>query len=55
MRRFILNFVEIIKLITYMLKKDNEVKWIVESKAYLERVKKSIGETPVLVGPDYTK
>jgi len=33
LRRFIPNFVEIIKLITDMLKKDNEVKWTKESKA----------------------
>jgi hypothetical protein len=33
LRRFIPNFVEIIKLITYMLKKDNEMKWTMKSKA----------------------
>jgi hypothetical protein len=27
LRRFIPNFAEIVKLITYMLKKDKEVKW----------------------------
>ena len=38
-----------------MLKKDNEVKWIAKAKASFERVKKAIGEEPVLVSPDYTK
>jgi hypothetical protein len=38
-----------------MLKKDNEVKWTAEAKTSFERVKKSIGEAPVLVSPDYTK
>jgi hypothetical protein len=46
LRRFIPNFAEIIKLITDMLKKDNEVKWTTEAKAYFQRVKKSIGEAP---------
>ena len=55
MRRFIPNFAEIIKLITYMLKKDNKVKWTAKYKAYFERVKKSIREEPILVSPDYTK
>jgi hypothetical protein len=55
LRRFIPNFAEIIKMITDMLKKDNEVKWTAEAKASFERVKKSIGEAPVLASPDYTK
>jgi hypothetical protein len=54
-RRFIPNFVEIIKLITNMVKKDNEVKWTVEAKSYFEHVKKSIGEALVLLSPVYTK
>jgi hypothetical protein len=55
LRRFIPNFAEIIKLITDMLKKDNEVKWTTEAKESFQRVKKSIGEALVLVSPDYTK
>jgi hypothetical protein len=38
-----------------MLKMNNEVKWTVEAKASFERVKKSIGEAPLLVSPKYTK
>jgi hypothetical protein len=55
LRRFIPNFVEIIKLITYMLKKDNEVKWTMEAKVYFQRVKKTIEEALVLVIPYYSK
>jgi hypothetical protein len=55
LRRFIPNFVEIVKLITDMLKKDNEIKWTIEAKASFERVNKSISEAPVLASPDYTK
>jgi hypothetical protein len=55
LRRFIPNFAEIIKLITYMLKKDNEVKWTAESKASFERVNKAIGDALVLVSHEYKK
>ena len=55
MRRFIPKSTEIIKMITNMLKKGNEVKYTIEAKEYLERIKKSIGEAPVIASPDYTK
>jgi len=55
LRRFTPNFDENIKLITNMLKKDNEGKWMTEAKESFQRVKKIIGEAPVLVSPDYTK
>ena len=55
MRRFIPNFVEIMKLITYMLKKKNKVKWMAEAKASFARIKKVISEAPVLERPDYLK
>jgi hypothetical protein len=55
LRTFIPNFVEIIKLIIDMLKKNNEVKWTAEEKTSFECVNKYIGEAPVLVSPDYTK
>jgi hypothetical protein len=54
-RRFIPNLIEIVKLITDMLKKDSEVKWMTEAKASFERIKKTIGEAPVLASPDYMK
>jgi hypothetical protein len=55
LRRFIPNFAEIVKLITYMLKKDNEVKWKTETKASFKHIKKVIGEAPMLASPDYMK
>jgi hypothetical protein len=55
LRRFIPNFAEIVKLITDMLKKDNEVKWKTKAKESFERIKKVIGEAPVLASPDYMK
>ena len=55
MRRFIPNFAEIVKLITGMLKKNSEVKWIAEAKESFARIKKVISEAPVLASPDYLK
>jgi hypothetical protein len=55
LRRFIRIFSKIIKLITDMLKMNNEVKWVAKAKSSFERVKKTIGEAPILVSLDYTK
>jgi hypothetical protein len=55
LRRFIPNFVEIMKLTTYMLKKNNKVKWTTEAKASFARIKKVISEAPILASPDYLK
>jgi hypothetical protein len=55
LRRFIPNFAEIVKLITDMLNKDSEFKWTTKYKASFERIKKFIGEAPVLANPDYMK
>ena len=55
MRRFIPNFTEIVKLITYILKKDNTVRWTSEAKASFQCIKKVISKAPVLASPDYTK
>jgi hypothetical protein len=55
LRRFIPNFVEIVKLITDMLKKNKEVKWTAESKASFAHIKKAISEAPILASPDYLK
>jgi hypothetical protein len=55
LRRFIPNFAEIMKLITDMLKKNNEVKWMAEAKASFACIKKVISEAPVLAIPDYLK
>jgi hypothetical protein len=55
LRRFVPNFAEIVKLITDMLRKNNEVKWTTEAKASFAHIKKVISEAPVLASPDYLK
>jgi hypothetical protein len=55
LRRFIPNFVEIVKLIIDMLKKNNEVKWTAEAKESFARIKKVISEAPILASLDYLK
>jgi hypothetical protein len=55
LRRFIPNFVEIIKLITNMLKKDAEIKWTPEAKSSFDRIKQALIEAHVLISPDYSK
>jgi hypothetical protein len=55
LRRFVPNFAEIVKLITDMLRKNNEVKWTTESRASFSHIKKFISEAPVLASPDYLK
>jgi hypothetical protein len=55
LRRFIPNFVEIIKYIIDMLKKDVEIKWILEAKEYFENIKQALVQAPVLISPNYSK
>jgi hypothetical protein len=55
LRRFIPNFVEIVKLITGMLKKENEVNWTTEARASFAHIKKVISEAPVLASPNSLK
>jgi len=55
MRTFISNFVELVKHITTMLRKGNEVKWTVDSRNSFDQIKKALTEAPVLIGPDYSK
>jgi hypothetical protein len=49
------NFVEILKLITNMLKKDVVIKWSLEDKSSFQTTKQALVEAPVLASPDYTK
>jgi hypothetical protein len=44
-----------VKHITNMLKKDHEVKWTVEAKEYFQQIKEALGESPVLINPNYDK
>jgi hypothetical protein len=55
LRRFVSNFVELVKHITTMLRKGNEVKWIVEPRESFDWIKKDLTEAPVLISPDYSK
>jgi hypothetical protein len=48
-------FVEEVKLITTMLKKENEVKWTPQSWHSFEQIKKALTEAPVLISSDYSK
>jgi ribonuclease HI len=55
LRRFVPNFAEEVKLITTMLKKENEVRWTPQSRHSFEQIKKALTEAPVLISPDYSK
>jgi hypothetical protein len=55
LRRFVSNFSELLKHITLMLIKGNEVKWNVESRESFSQIKKELIEAIVLVSPDYSK
>jgi hypothetical protein len=55
LRRFVSNFVELVKHITTMLRKGNKVKWTVESRESFNQIKKALTEAPVLISPDYSK
>jgi hypothetical protein len=55
LRRFLSNFVELLKYITAMLRKDNEIKWNVEARSSFDQINKASMEAPVLVIPDYSK
>jgi hypothetical protein len=55
LRRFVSNFVEMVKLITAMLRKGNEVKWTIESRNSFDQIKKALTEALVLISPDYSK
>jgi len=55
LRRFVSNFVELVKHITTMLRKGIEVKWTDESRGSFNQIKKALTEAPVLINPDYSK
>ena len=54
-RRFIPNFVELVKHITSMLRKGSEVRWTNAARKSFESIKKAIMEAPTLISPDYSK
>jgi hypothetical protein len=55
LRRFVPNFAEEVKLITTMLKKENEVRWTPQSRHSFAQIKKALTEAPVLISPDCSK
>jgi len=55
LRRFVSNFVELVKHITAMLRKGNEVKWTTEPRESFVQIKRALTEAPVLISPDYSK
>jgi len=55
LRRFVSNYVEIVKEITNMLKKENEVHWTKEARQSFYRIKESLQATPILISPNYQK
>jgi hypothetical protein len=48
LRRFVSNFVELVKYITTMLRKGSEIKWTVESRDSFDQIKKSLTEARFL-------
>ena len=55
LRRFVSNFAELVRHITAMLRKGNEVKWTTEPREYFFQIKRALIEAPVLISPDYSK
>jgi hypothetical protein len=54
-RRFIVNFAELTKHITTMLRKDFEVMWTEEARHSFNAIKEAITTSPVLISPDFSK
>jgi hypothetical protein len=55
LRRFITNFVEVVKYINNMLKKDNTFQWFKKAKQSFVSIKQALSEAPVLVSPNFDK
>jgi hypothetical protein len=55
LRRFIPNLAEIIKHITNMLKKGNEIKWIPKARKSFEEIKVALTKAPVLASTNFEK
>ena len=55
LRRFIPNLDEIIKYITNMLRKGNEIKWTPKVRNYFEDIKVALTKAPVLASPNFAK
>jgi hypothetical protein len=55
MRRFISNIAEIMKYITNMLRKENEIKWTPEARRAFSDIKKALAKAHVLNSPDCSR
>ena len=55
LKRIIPNLAEIIKYITNMLKKGNEIKWTPKSRKSFEDIKVALTKAPVLANPNFKK
>jgi hypothetical protein len=44
-----------VKEITVMLRKGNEIKWTIGPRSSFDQIKKIMTEAPVLISPDYSK
>jgi hypothetical protein len=55
LRRFIPNLDKIIKYITFMLRKGNDIKWNMEAKNYFEYINGALTKSPMLSIPYFMK
>ena len=55
LRRFITNFVEVVKFINSMLNKDNTFQWYKETNKSFVNIKQVSFEAPILVSPNFDK
>jgi hypothetical protein len=55
LRRFVSNFIELVKHIIAILRKGNEVKWTTEPRESFNQIKKAMTEAPMLISPNYSK
>lgn len=53
--RFIYDFAGMVRLVTFMLKKDLHFKWTPEAKVPFKKIKEAISSAPVLANPDMSK
>ena len=55
MRRFISDFVEIVKPHQEMIKKDTNFKWTKERREAFEKIKEAIAEDPTFQSPNFDR
>ena len=55
LRRFVPNFAELVKHITVMLRKENEIKWDENARKSFITIKFALTEAPILASPDFSR